>query len=343
MFDYSKQKNENQNISKYWRKNPKSIEKYQFVHHFLPKPDKRKRADFLENKAILIYCVLILVVTAIFRVIPKVAPGVLGYASDINITDLLKYTNKKRGENGVSNLRLNDKLSAAAGKKAKDMFEDGYWAHVAPDGTEPWDFIVGENYEYIYAGENLAKNFSTSKEVVEAWFKSPSHKSNLIGANYEEVGFAVVNGVMNGYETTLVVQMFGKPRQPSMLASVGEEAVNIGRNNVSASEVESANIEGEANVRSETSVSEQPVDSESVVSEPLPSDSSTNNFIDVTLATKTISLVVGGFVVSLLLIDILYSRKKGVRKFTGLTLAHMAILLVVIISIWLVFRPGLVV
>ena len=343
MFDYSKQKNENQNISKYWRKNPKSIEKYQFVHHFLPKPDKRKRADFLENKAILIYCVLILVVTAIFRVIPKVAPGVLGYASDINITDLLKYTNKKRGENGVSALRLNDKLSAAAGKKAKDMFEDGYWAHVAPDGTEPWDFIVGENYEYIYAGENLAKNFSTSKEVVEAWFKSPSHKSNLIGANYEEVGFAVVNGVMNGYETTLVVQMFGKPRQPSMLASVGEEAVNIGRNNVSASEVESANIEGEANVRSETSVSEQPVDSESVVSEPLPSDSSTNNFIDVTLATKTISLVVGGFVVSLLLIDILYSRKKGVRKFTGLTLAHMAILLVVIISIWLVFRPGLVV
>ena len=343
MFDYSKQKNENQNISKYWRKNPKSIEKYQFVHHFLPKPDKRKRADFLENKAILIYCVLILVVTAIFRVIPKVAPGVLGYASDINITDLLKYTNKKRGENGVSNLRLNDKLSAAAGKKAKDMFEDGYWAHVAPDGTEPWDFIVGENYEYVYAGENLAKNFSTSKEVVEAWFKSPSHKSNLIGANYEEVGFAVVNGVMNGYETTLVVQMFGKPRQPSMLASVGEEAVNIGRNNVSASEVESANIEGEANVRSETSVSEQPVDSESVVSEPLPSDSSTNNFIDVTLATKTISLVVGGFVVSLLLIDILYSRKKGVRKFTGLTLAHMAILLVVILSIWLVFRPGLVV
>lgn len=343
MFDYSKQKNENQNISKYWRKNPKSIEKYQFVHHFLPKPDKRKRADFLENKAILIYCVLILVVTAIFRVIPKVAPGVLGYASDINITDLLKYTNKKRGENGVSALRLNDKLSAAAGKKAKDMFEDGYWAHVAPDGTEPWDFIVGENYEYIYAGENLAKNFSTSKEVVEAWFKSPSHKSNLIGANYEEVGFAVVNGVMNGYETTLVVQMFGKPRQPSMLASVGEEAVNIGRNNVSASEVESANIEGEANVRSETSVSEQPVDSESVVSEPLPSDSSTNNFIDVTLATKTISLVVGGFVVSLLLIDILYSRKKGVRKFTGLTLAHMAILLVVILSIWLVFRPGLVV
>lgn len=343
MFDYTKQIDENQNISKYWRKNPKSIEKYQFVHHFLPKPDKRKRADFLENKAILIYCILILVVTAVFRTIPKVAPGVLGYASDINVADLLKYTNKKREENGVPSLRLNDKLSAAAQKKAKDMFEDGYWAHVAPDGTEPWDFIVGENYEYIYAGENLAKNFSTSKEVVEAWFKSPSHKSNLIGVNYDEVGFAVVNGVMDGYETTLVVQMFGKPRQPSMLASVGEEVVNMGRNAVSASETETASNGGESEVRSETSVSEQPVGAESAISEPIPSGSPANNFIDVTLATKTISLVVGGFVVSLLLIDILYSRKKGIRKFTGLTLAHLAILLVVIISIWLVFRPGLIV
>jgi uncharacterized protein YkwD len=343
MFDYTKQIDENQNISKYWRKNPKSIEKYQFVHHFLPKPDKRKRADFLENKAILIYCILILVVTAVFRTIPKVAPGVLGYASDINVADLLKYTNKKREENSVPSLRLNDKLSAAAQKKAKDMFEDGYWAHVAPDGTEPWDFIVGENYEYIYAGENLAKNFSTSKEVVEAWFKSPSHKSNLIGVNYDEVGFAVVNGVMDGYETTLVVQMFGNPRQPSMLASVGEEVVNMGRNAVSASEAETVPNGGESEVRSETSVSEQPAGAESAISEPISSGSPANNFIDVTLATKTISLVVGGFVVSLLLIDILYSGKKGIRKFTGLTLAHMAILLVVIISIWLVFRPGLIV
>ncbi len=342
MFDYSKSKEENTNVVKYWRKNSKSIEKYQFVHHFLPKGDKRKRADFLENKAILIYCFLILAVTAVFRIIPKVAPGVLGYASNINITDLLKYTNKKREENGASNLRLNDKLSAAAQKKAKDMFEDGYWAHVAPDGTEPWDFIVGENYEYTYAGENLAKNFSTSKEVVEAWFKSPSHKSNLIGVNYEEVGFAVVNGVMNGYETTLVVQMFGKPRHPSLSASVGENDVSLGRSSVSASEVPlaSSGLE-EDQVEGETSVN---VENAELTFENQVSDQPTSTpVIDVTSATKTVSLAFGGFVGSLLVVDIWYSRKKGIRKFTGLTLAHLAVLLVVIVSIWLVFKPGLVV
>jgi hypothetical protein len=339
MPNYLDKEKENQNIEKYWRKNPKSIEKFQFVYHFLPKEEKKRRADLLDNKALLIYCVLIFLLTAIFRFVPKVAPGVLGYASNINISDLLKYTNKKREENGVSNLVINPKLSAAAEKKARDMFADGYWAHVSPDGTEPWDFIISEGYEYIYAGENLAKNFSTSKEVVEAWFKSPSHKSNLIGANYDEVGFAVVNGVMDGYETTLVVQMFGRPKQPSLVATVYEAE--------SPSQQQQANTQAEvpevtpvveegvpefAGTQQGVTVQEEflkPVESEPV--------------LDVTTITKGVSLAFGGFVGSLLAIDIWYSRKKGIRKFTGQTLAHFTILLVVIVSIWFVFRPGLVI
>lgn len=343
MFNNSKQENENPDVVKYWRKNPKSIEKYQFVHHFLPKEDKKKRADFLENKAILIYCVLILFVTAVFRFIPKFAPGILGYASNINVSDLLKYTNNKREENGVSSLRLNAKLSAAAEKKAKDMFADGYWAHTAPDGKEPWDFIMGEKYDYIYAGENLAKNFSTSKEVVEAWFKSPSHKSNLIGANYDEVGFAVVNGVMDGYETTLVVQMFGRPRQPSMIASVDEENALLNKGSTTAPGVPAETAQAEE-VPQQPQETQEPENKETAgVAVPIQLGSEQKPSIDVTTATKTVSLAFGGFVGSLLALDIWYSRKKGIRKFTGLTLAHLAILVAVIASIWLVFRPGLVV
>ncbi len=328
---------ENPDIIKYWRKNPKSIEKFQFVHYFLPKPDKKKRSDLLQNKAILVYCALILLVTVAFRFIPKIAPGVLGYASNINISDLLKYTNKKREENGVSSLRLNAKLSAAAEKKAQDMFKDGYWAHVSPDGKEPWDFILGENYDYIYAGENLAKNFSTSKEVVGAWFESPSHKSNLIGANYDEVGFAVVNGVMGGYETTLVVQMFGRPKQPSMVASVYEEEslLKKDQNKVEAEPVKGtqASLPQEEPIEEEVGVEETEI-SLAAQSEPL---------VDITTATKSVSLAFGGFIGSLLALDIWYSRKKGIRKFSGQTLAHLMVLIVVIVSVWFVFRPGLVI
>lgn len=78
-------------------------------------------------------------------------------------------------------------------------------------GTTPWDFITGSGYQYEYAGENLAKNFMFSQGVVDAWMNSPSHKENLMRKDYTDVGFAVVNGVLNGEETTLVVQLFGKP------------------------------------------------------------------------------------------------------------------------------------
>lgn len=328
-FIRNKQK-DNSRTEKYWRKNPKAIEKFQFVYNFLPHPENKKRAHLISNKAIIVYCLLIVISTAIIRVVPTFFPGVLGYASNISTKDLLNYTNNKRSEAGVSNLILNPKLTEAAQQKAKNMFEKGYWAHVAPDGTDPWDFILGQKYDYIYAGENLAKNFSNSKEVVQAWYNSPSHKSNLLSANYDEVGFAVVNGVLNGYETTLVVQMFGRPREPSMLASVNDENTILEREN-SSSAVEP--VKGTALVAEKT-VGEK---TQGVFA------TQTNPKIDVTVATKSLSLIFGGFVSLLLAIDLWYSKKKGINKFNGQTFAHLAVLLVVIVSVWFVLQPGVII
>ena len=135
--------------------------------------------------------------------------GVLGYASNINSDELLKYTNQRRVDFGLEPLSMNSALSKAAQKKAEDMFKYGYWAHVSPTGTEPWSFILAQDYDYVFAGENLARNFSRSKDVVDAWFASPSHRENLLNRNYRDMGFAITNGVLDGYETTVVVQMFG--------------------------------------------------------------------------------------------------------------------------------------
>jgi len=276
------------NIIKDWRQQPKSIEKFQFVHHFLPHPEEKRRATLLSNRAVIVYCVAMLLIAGIFRILPKIVPGVLGYASDIAVKDLLTYTNVKRKEAGLSELRLNSALTSAAHQKAEDMFKDQYWAHISPDGTEPWDFILGQNYDYIYAGENLAKNFNNSRDVVEAWMKSSSHKENLLSPNYDEIGFAVVNGVMEGYETTLVVQMFA-------------------------------------------------------VSEPVYTPVAPEKpAIDVTTATKTVSAVFGGFVGTLLALDVWYSKTRGIHKFTGHTAAHLGILILVVASIWFVLTPGIV-
>ncbi len=178
-------------------------------HLFIPHHTNNHRAKVLHVDALLTYVLLFAVFNLGVRILHKNVPDVLGYATDIHVEQLLSDTNAKRQEAGLGSVTLNAQLSSAAAAKAADMFAKNYWAHNSPTGATPWEFISGAGYKYTVAGENLAKNFSTSQGVVDAWMASPSHKANLLKPSYKEIGFAVVNGVLNGEETTLVVQMFG--------------------------------------------------------------------------------------------------------------------------------------
>jgi len=131
--------------------------------------------------------------------------SILGFATDISTQKLLTLTNEERAKDGLSELSYNLKLEEAAQKKAKDMFAKDYWSHYGPSGETPWDFILDSDYQYEYAGENLAKNFLFSGDVVNAWMNSETHRDNILRKEYSEVGFAIVNGVLNDEETTLVV------------------------------------------------------------------------------------------------------------------------------------------
>ena len=42
-----------------------------------------------------------------------------------------------------------------------------------------------------------------------AWLDSPEHKANVLKADYQDVGFAVVDGDMDGQPTSLVVALYG--------------------------------------------------------------------------------------------------------------------------------------
>ncbi|MBU1110664.1 CAP domain-containing protein [Patescibacteria group bacterium] len=138
-------------------------------------------------------------------------PQILSFATSIYQQDFFKLVNEERSQVAVHALVENSSLNRAAQLKAQHMFNEDYWAHVAPDGTTPWDFFQQVEYDYRYAGENLAKDFNTSAGVVAGWMGSPSHRANLLNSNFNEMGIAVVNGVLLGEETTLVVQLFGTP------------------------------------------------------------------------------------------------------------------------------------
>jgi hypothetical protein len=138
-------------------------------------------------------------------------PAVLGYSANISPEQIIELTNAERAKQGLKPLRANAFLSEAARQKAADMFAFNYWAHVSPSGRTPWSFFKDAGYKYQYAGENLARDFRDPASVVRAWMNSPSHRENVVNAKYQEIGVAVVDGTLQGAETTLVVQLFGTP------------------------------------------------------------------------------------------------------------------------------------
>src|SRR3989344_3261232 len=99
-------------------------------------------------------------------------------------SEIIALTNTARAEGGVGALTEQTQLDAAAQAKAQDMAAKGYFAHVGPDGREPWAWITDAGYNYQYAGENLAVRFVDSKDVVSGWMASPTHRANIIKPVY---------------------------------------------------------------------------------------------------------------------------------------------------------------
>lgn len=177
--------------------------------YFLPHEDNNYRAKLLHHKSLLFVLIVIFCVSFLIPALKFNFPSVLGLSTDISSQQLLLLVNQKREANGLPSLILNEKLSLAAVNKAKDMFAKNYWAHSSPDGETPWVFIKGAGYNYVYAGENLARGFDNTDSIVNAWMASVQHKANLLSQNYRDVGFAIKEGKLSGEDTVLVVQELG--------------------------------------------------------------------------------------------------------------------------------------
>jgi hypothetical protein len=128
----------------------------------------------------------------------------------VTSSELIELTNQARIAQGLEPLAVSSKLTDAAQLKAMDMINQGYFAHTSPDGLSPWYWVSKAGYKYSAAGENLAKDFGESEYVYQAWMNSPSHKANILNKNYQDIGIAVLRGTINGRETTVAVQFFGK-------------------------------------------------------------------------------------------------------------------------------------
>jgi uncharacterized protein YkwD len=77
------------------------------------------------------------------------------------------------------------------------MFQQGYFAHVDPDGTTPFDRMKRGGVTFRAAGENLA--LAPTVDVAhEGLMNSPGHRANILNPSFHRIGIGVADGGMHG-------------------------------------------------------------------------------------------------------------------------------------------------
>lgn len=191
-------------------------------NHFLPSKHNAYRPGILRRSSLLLFLGLIIGAEGLLAANLISRQSGENFLAAVLPGEVIALTNGERAQNKVGSLHENAQLDAAAQAKARDMASRGYFAHTSPDGKAPWEWITAAGYDYQYAGENLAVRFVDSKDVVNAWMASPSHRSNIVKPVYTDIGVGIATGTYQGAPATFVVQYFGKPEASAAVAQAGE-------------------------------------------------------------------------------------------------------------------------
>lgn len=278
-----------------------------FQHLFLPHESNNQRARLLHPSTLAIIIGSFTISQLLISHFSATYPFILGYASQISPTEVVRLTNNARQANGLPEVKLDSDLTQAALLKAADMFARDYWAHTSPNGTQPWYFITQSGYAYRYAGENLARDFSEPDSIVKAWMNSPTHRENLLSSRYQDIGVAVVDGRLEDRDTTLVVQMFGT--KLSAAPAVGKSSFTV-----LAQEPTSAQIPPSTSLTAGVAIS------------------------PFTL-TKTFSIFLLTVIAAVLIIDVILVRRHNTLRWTSRSPAHLIFVSVLLVAA-LAILPG---
>lgn len=314
-----------------------------FRHYFFPHESNNHRAKVLHHSSLLVLIISVIGLSFLFSFTAKHDESVLGISYSVTPDELLILTNQKRQEIGLSALTMNNELADAARRKASDMFSKNYWAHIAPDGTTPWYFIKSAGYEYVYAGENLARGFYSSSDVINAWMASPSHRENMLSPNYQDIGFAIQEGNLTGDDTVLVVEELGnrtrattQAKQEQVLTPTPAEVIQ---------EVSPISAPVEIITPTPTPVPVvaviTPIGRQSTSESQLQVAAFKNDpLVNKPVAQKNIAAFILVAILILLIVDIIIIRRKHIVRILSHNLDHIIFFSVLLLIILLLTRGG---
>ena len=98
--------------------------------------------------------------------------------------------NQARQNEGLEPLKVNLQLSKLAADFAQDMRNRKFFAHVDPDGKDPFDRMAAVGIDFPNAGENIA--LSPDVETAHRMLlESPLHRENIMNPKFTEIGIGV--------------------------------------------------------------------------------------------------------------------------------------------------------
>lgn len=182
-----------------------------FKKYLIPHEGNDHKPHLLRPRTVLFVCLIALVAELGFLLTAMYVVPRSHLFGIIEANALVDETNQARTTDNLGTLTVNSLLTAAAQAKANDMVANDYFAHTSPQGVTPWDWFAKVGYEFSYAGENLAVNFTDSQDVTTAWMNSPEHRANILNGTFTEIGIATAQGTYEGKSAIYVVQEFGTP------------------------------------------------------------------------------------------------------------------------------------
>ncbi len=128
-------------------------------------------------------------------------------AKSVDAAQALQLINAYRAQKGLKPLQLSAELEQAALAHSKDLAKSDRISHYGSDGSDTWDRVKRTGYEARLTAENVGTGQRSLGEVFRGWQNSPDHNANLLLADADEMGIAMVYAPDTQFKTfwTLVL------------------------------------------------------------------------------------------------------------------------------------------
>ena len=93
------------------------------------------------------------------------------------LAELLILINLERAKVGAQALTYRPEIEQASNLRAQEASQA--WSHTRPNGMP---YYTAD--ERIW-GENLAKNYGTAQDILNAWMNSESHRRNILNTKFK--------------------------------------------------------------------------------------------------------------------------------------------------------------